>query len=112
MIDATYEPNGAYRPFIAHIETNERNNKYANTARKMEKPARFKQGFPMQIKNINPAIEKYFWLDYRPPEVLRSPYDEHDNLNFSPLRSIENKPVQVGHKLVLPSQIRPLRYGR
>ena len=112
MIDNRYEPNGAYRPFISHIETNQKNDKYANVARKMEKPARFKKSWPMEIKNINPRIEKAFWLDYRPPEVLRSPYDPHDDLNFSPLRSIENKPVQVGNKLIPPSQIKPLRFGR
>lgn len=112
MIDSVFQPNGSYRYYERHIEINEKNDKSFNVARKMEKPARFKKAFPFEINNINPRIQKPFWLDYRPPEVLRAPYDEHNNLNFSPLRSINDKPIQVGNKLVSPSSIKPLRYGR
>jgi len=112
MIDSVFQPNGSFRYFEHHIDINEKNDKNFNVARKMEKKQRYKKAFPMEIKNINPAIQKFFWLDKYCPEVLRKPYDEHDNLNFSPLRSIQDKPIQVGHKLVSPSSIRPLRFGR
>lgn len=112
MIDSVFQPNGSYRYFERHIDINEKNDKSANVARKIERPQRFKKAFPYEINNINPAIQKFFWLDKYCPEVLRAPYDEHNNLNFSPLRTAQDKPVQVGHKLVHPSQIKPLRYGR
>ena len=112
MIDSVFQPNGSYRYFERHIDINEKNDKNFDVARKMERPQKFKKAFPTETKNINPAIQKFFWLDKYCPEVLRAPYDEHNNLNFSPLRSIHHKPIQVGNKLVSPSQIKPLRFGR
>lgn len=112
MLNTVYEPNGALRSFINHIEYHEKNDKSYNIARKQERPQRFIKSFPRDLNDAGPKLKKYFWLDKYCPEVIRPPYDPHNDLNFSPLRFIQDKPVQVGHKLVRPSEIKPLRYGR
>ena len=112
MIDAKYAPNGSLRMYEHHIAYHSINDKNFDTARKIERPQRYKKSFPTEIKNINPAIQKFFWLDKYCPEVLRAPYDEHNNLNFSNLRTAQDKQIQVGNKLVPPSSIKALRFGR
>lgn len=112
MLDPIYEPNGAMRSFLDHIELHTVTDVNANTARKQEKPIKIIKSFPYSINNSGPPLKKYFWLDAHCPEVIKKPYDDHDNLNYSPLRYVQDRPVQVGARLISPSNIKPLRFGR
>ena len=112
MLDSNFYPNGTLRSFENHIEIHEKANNYTGIAKKNEKMPKFNKSLPYAINDKSPKMEKPFWLDAYCPEVIRQPYDEHNNLNYNTLRHVQNLPVQVGSRLVPYNELVPLRFGR
>lgn len=112
MLDTVFYPNGSLRSFENHIEIHEKANNYAGVARKQEKMTKWIKSLPYAINDKSPKMEKPFWLDAHCPEVIRVPYDEHNNLNYNTLSHVQDLPIQVGSRLVPYNQLKPLRFGR